>query len=305
MRNFIANAYSRVLVRSQWNIGIVNHPINSFLDPKLRPRIHWLPALTDGRFVADPFGVRKNGRLYVFCEDFDYGSHKGRISVIEVEGGNASEPQEAINLPVHMSYPYILEYGSKILCIPETYEAGEVALYESKDFPRSWSKVATLITGFRALDSTVFYHDGFWWLMCTNQDVGPHDTLFLWYAREVLGPWVPHPGNPVKKDQSSTRPAGTPFQHNGRLYRPAQDCSRYYGERIAINRVDRLTPSEFHEETVAWVGPFLDSPYPHGIHTISKVGDMTLVDAKRHKFIKKAFISAMVRNLRRIACGCS
>ncbi|MGB9587811.1 MAG: glucosamine inositolphosphorylceramide transferase family protein, partial [Armatimonadota bacterium] len=172
-------------------------------------------------------------------------------------------------------------------------------------FPRSWSKVATLITGFRALDSTVFYHDGLWWLMCTSQDLGPHDTLFLWYATEVLGPWIPHPKNPVKKDRSSTRPAGTPFQHNGRLYRPAQDCSRYYGERIAINRVDRLTPSEFHEETVSWVGPFLDSPYPHGIHTISKVGDMTLIDGKRHKFIKKAFTSAIVRNLRRIARGCN
>src|SRR5213596_456309 len=56
-----------------------------------------------------------------------------------------------------------------------------------------------------------------------------------------LGPWRPHPGNPVKVDVRSSRPAGGPFLFGGNLYRPAQDCSRTYGGGITINRVTHLS----------------------------------------------------------------
>ena len=100
----------------------------------------------------------------------------------------------------------------------------------------------------------------------------------------------PHALNPVKMDVRSARPAGTPFIHKGVLYRPAQDCSNAYGGRIAINRVNRLTATEFDEETVKFIEPFIDGPFPDGIHTLSAVGDITLVDGKRERFIWQAFI---------------
>jgi hypothetical protein len=50
----------------------------------------------------------------------------------------------------------------------------------------------------------------------------------------------------------------------------------------------RLSPTEFQEEFVVRIGPFAESPYPDGLHTISSVGDMTLIDSKRHRFIPSA-----------------
>lgn len=185
-------------------------------------------------------------------------------------------------------------------CIPEICGAREIALYKAEDFPYRWKKVAVLINSFAGVDSTIFRYQGRWWL--TSTDGAAQSTnnshLFVWHATEVFGPWVPHVANPVKIDASSSRPAGTPFVHNGYLYRPAQDCSRIYGARIVLNRVLSLTPFEFKEECASVIEPCLTGPYPNGLHTISAVGGITVIDGKRHVFNKHAFKTALVSLLR-------
>ena len=91
--------------------------------------------------------------------------------------------------------------------------------------------------------------------------------------------------NPVKFDVHSSRPAGTPFWHNGSLYRPAQDSSRTYGGAIVINRITKLTLDEFQEETAIHLDPFRHTRYPDGWHTLSAAGSITVLDGKRMAFI--------------------
>jgi hypothetical protein len=190
--------------------------------------------------------------------------------------------------PFHMSYPYLFEYRDAIYCIPETYEAREIALYRAEQFPARWKKVATLVDNFAGLDSSVFVYVGHWWLMCA-EEANPRYKLFIWQAPNPLGPWVPHESNPVKIDITSSRPAGTPFMHDGYLYRPAQDCSRTYGGSIVLNRVLTLTLYKFKEERVSVIQPYLTSPYRDGVHTISAAGNITIIDAKRRAFNRQAF----------------
>jgi hypothetical protein len=104
----------------------------------------------------------------------------------------------------------------------------------------------------------------------------------------------------VKEDIRSSRPAGTPFFHEGELIRPAQDCSKTYGGRIVLNRVTRLTPTKFEEQQVAVVDPLTDSPYPNGIHTLSAVGNFTMLDAKRLVFDRNAFKHAFATNAKKL-----
>src|SRR5437899_1038840 len=116
--------------------------------------------------------------------------------------------------------------------------------------------VRPIIEHFAAVDSTILQHDGLWWLWCTNAEDEPDSKLLLWYAFDLFGPWRPHPGNPVKVDVRSSRPAGRPFLFEGDLYRPAQDCSRTYGGAITISRVTRLSLTEFCEEPVVHIEPW-------------------------------------------------
>lgn len=271
----------RNLYADVWNVGLVRAPIERFLEPGYRPPVEWLPAPGPGTFRADPFGLDRDGRATVLYETFDYRHDIGRIAALELGPGDGPEIPVAIGPPLHLSYPYVFEVAGDILCIPETYQAREVALYRADEFPGRWSKVATLLRGVPALDATVFRHGERWWLTCTMQGPTERSHLHLYHAPDLLGPWTPHGANPVKVDIRSGRPAGTPFVHGGALYRPAQDASSTYGGRVVINRVRVLTPAEFEEEPAAAVGPFADSPYPDGLHTLAAVGGWTLLDAKR------------------------
>jgi len=282
--NFFRKLYNFLFFYDRWNVGIVDDSIHTFLTSDKKPEVQWLPQVARHRFIADPFAVRKEKTTHILFEDYDYRISNGNISTMSISSKSFSSSQVAIGLPFHMSYPYLLEYKDQIYCIPETCEAKEVSLYEAKEFPHKWAKVATLIKDFAGVDNTIFQYDGSWWLFATDENDGPCHRLKAWYASDLFGPWKPHAANPIKVDIRSARPAGTPFIYHGSLYRPSQDCSKSYGGNITLNRVMRLTPTEFKEEQTRIIGPYKNSPYPDGVHTISAVGNMTIIDG-----VKKAF----------------
>lgn len=296
--NFI-KLYRRLFFYDQWNIGVTEDPIHTFLIADSRPQVQWLPTPSSGKFSADPFGMRRDNALHILFEEYDYSTDKGWISTIGAQEKSFSPPRVVIDSPFHMSYPYLLQYNNEIYCIPETYEAREVSLYRANEFPDSWEKVAILIEDFAGLDSTIFQYEGHWWLLATDQDDGPHSKLKVWHAPDLLGPWHPHSANPVKVDVRSARPAGTPFMHDGQLYRPAQDCSQTYGGRIVLNRVTHLTPTEFREEPVVVIEPYREGPYPDGTHTISTAGDVAVVDGMKREFTLKS-LSALAYKIKGI-----
>jgi len=271
----------------QWNIGYIDRPISSFLHSADPATVKWLVPSNRSEFQADPFGVRRDGRLTIFYEHFSYRNNRGAIAAIDPAGGTAVTVQIGPKPAVHLSYPYLIEAEGRLLCIPESYEAAEVGIYELERFPDRWVKIANLLEGIPIVDATLFRHEGLWWLAGSE----PTDScaLNLWHATAITGPWHPHSGNPVKMDIRSSRPAGTPFYEDGALYRPAQDCSKTYGGRVVINRILTLTPTAFEESQVATVEPDPAGPYPAGLHTLSSVGDGTLLDAKRVIFSPAEF----------------
>src|SRR2546428_268438 len=137
-------------------------------------------------------------------------------------------------------------------------------------------------------------------LTFTDREKGGDANLYVWHASDLWGPWEAHPLNPVKTDIRSARPGGTPFEYEGQLYRPAQDCSKTGGGKIVLNRVDRLTTTEFQEEPVAIVAPYADTPYQDGLHTLSAAGDYTLIDAKRFRFIPSGLLTNIVQGVRKL-----
>jgi hypothetical protein len=249
--------------------------------------VRWLPTRGSHRYLADPFGVAHDHGVTILAEDYDHGTGRGYIARIEADDPGPPEP--VIRMPEHMSYPYLFQYRGELYCIPESCERRQVRLYRADPSLSTWTPVAVLIDGFAAVDSTVFEHEGRFWLLCTDQDTCSWSALHVFHAPDLLGPWSPHAANPVKTDVRSSRPAGKPFVHDGALYRPAQDCSRTYGGAVAINRVLRLTPTEFAEEVVRVIEPDADGPFPDGLHTLAAAGNVTLIDGKRMIFVNDVF----------------
>lgn len=298
---FVVSQFRGLLRRDQWNVGVLDAPIHELLDGRPKRTVEWFPSLGRTRYLADPFLLSNGKGLAVLAEDYDYRTRKGAISVLAWgSDGSFSPPRHVLTPDTHASYPFVTRHDGALYCVPEQMEARRVDLFRATEYLDRWMRVATLIEDFAALDPTLFLFQRRWWLLCTDGDRGSNAKLHIWHAPELFGPWEPHAANPVKTDVRSSRPAGTPFVHQGALYRPAQDASETYGGRVILNRILRLTPTEFAEESVAAVEPDPEGPYPHGMHTVAAAGDFTLVDGKRSRFIWPAFRSELAARIRRV-----
>jgi methionyl-tRNA formyltransferase len=278
-----------LLAHDQWNVGVVRAPIESILNEGLTdPR--WFPAPRRGVFLADPFGAVVNGRLVVLAESLADRDNRGRLAAFEWTETGARALGEPIKSPSHLAYPFLFEYRGRVLCVTESVETNEVTLFQCEGDPLAWRRISTMLSGIQLIDPTIFQHDNRWWLFGVLRRNPECDELHAWFAESPEGPWTRHRGNPLKADVRSTRPGGTPFVADGFLWRPSQDCSRVYGGRLVLNRIDVLTPERFAETPANILEPRRHWPYRAGMHTISRLGpEMYLIDAKRLIFSPHVF----------------
>jgi hypothetical protein len=285
-----------------WNIGRVRATPDAFLDPQFEPQIEWSPYQITGQFVADPFPIPGTGGARVLVEELAYGSEKGRISEMRasVEGGPLDTIVPLTSNSIHQSYPFVFLADGEAWMIPECRESGRIDLFRLDPRSGEWGFVQTLISGIEAVDATVCQFDGRWWLFHSGAGVPGAWSLYVWHADSLLGPWTPHKGNPVKTDVRSARPAGNFFLHEGRLYRPAQDSSVSYGSALAINQIERLTPTQFRESVVRRVVPDPNGPYPDGLHTLSSADGWCVLDGKKHAWPPLFLLKRVIRKRLRL-----
>jgi len=236
-----------------------------------------------GHQYADPFVVRWKGRTYLFVEDISHGSDKATISMLEFGGaGRIGPPTAILDVPFHLSYPYVFEVDGKLYLMPESRKAESIDLYSPRDDLAQWDHVARIMTNVQAADSTVVSWREKLWLFCAMPAPGTRaacEELHVFFSSSLATGWTPHPLNPVVSDIRRARPAGTPFLLGGQLIRPAQDCSRRYGGSIVFNRVEILDEERYLERPVSRIGPGW-APGVTATHTYNRVEELTVVDGK-------------------------
>ena len=247
--------------------------------------LHWLPPMGSFRFLADPFGLWRDGKLHVFVETYDYRVRVGAIEVLTYGPDfRLIDRRPALREPWHLSYPFVWEADGETWMLPEAHRSGTLTLYRAVEFPDRWEQACEIPLDHVAVDATPFQHEGLWWLFYTSASNDPDKVaaLHVAYAERLTGPWRTHPGNPVRRDPAGARPGGTPQRIDGRVMLPVQDCSRTYGGAIRPLWFDRLDPDGVSTE----VGPAIGgqhklAPFHEGLHTLAAAGDVTLIDAKR------------------------
>lgn len=238
------------------------------------------------RFWADPFVLARDGRFYIFFEEYVYHKRKAHISVLELSSnGEYSKPRTVLEREFHFSYPFLLEEDGALLMIPESRQANGIDVYVCVEFPDRWEYHSRLMDDVQAVDATLWRQENRWWLF-TNMPQGENgstlDSLHLFYRDNLLdGDWIAHPQNPIVHDITRARPAGALFMHEGMLLRPSQNCGPSYGYAVNLNRIDVLTTTEYAETLIDTINP-VPAQNLHSVHTINHVPGLTVMDGLQY-----------------------
>ena len=281
-RRIVQKIYHLCYNAPHWKVGWRETKGRDLFDLRAHPASGWQVLPDDGsRFYADPFPILYQGQLTLFVEDYIHRLGKAIISAVPFgPAGPIGRPEPVLELPYHLSYPFVFERDGEVWMVPESCANGTVDLYRATAFPGGWVKEATLLSGIVASDATLVEHGGSWWMFATVRDGGSgafSDTLHLWSAPDFRGPWTPHPNNPVLIDIASARPAGRMVKRGDQLLRPVQDCRRSYGAALGIARISHLDLIGMEQvvETILNPGALWDG---RKLHTLNEAGGFEFID---------------------------
>jgi hypothetical protein len=273
--------------RQSWNCAVVPEPIHvvAGLAGRNRQRSALCSAIwmapEPHEFFADPFGCQIGPSAFrIFFERFDWRTNRGDIATTVFDGETFQASTTALKTETHLSYPFLIKSDGEWVLIPEHSEARNVSSFLF-DHCGVANERRAIFHDTDLIDTTFLKFDGKVWAFALMNDCVNNTQLYLFVADHIDGPWRFHPLNPIKSDVRSARPAGTPFVHEGKLYRPAQDCSRVYGGAVTVNEIITMTETDYREIEVSKVEPLSDGLYNDGLHTLSALANFTLIDGAR------------------------
>jgi hypothetical protein len=240
-------------VVSSWTIGIYAGPSPFQLSPPANLNNPVLTAAVvndlNVDIVAHPFMIITDSLYYMFFTAKYSKTDMGGIGLAESKDGlKWKYKQIVLKEPFVLSYPYVFKWKNDYYMIPENHTEKSVRLYKAVDFPYKWKYEQDLLTGDTFISSTVVQYKDIWWMFTMRSG---NETLRLFYAFDLKGPWIEHPKSPiVKKDLKIARPGGRPFITDGILYRLGQDCYPTYGNQVHAFKITDISIKTYSEEMI-------------------------------------------------------
>ena len=236
----------------------------------------WIEPPKD-HFWADPFVLEHDGKFWAFFEDYSYPKQRAGIACAQISSdGTLRDPTPCLESPGHhYSYPHVFRSGGDIFMVPESADSNSTDLYRCKEFPHEWVREKSLFEG-RCVDTTIWQHDGLWWLMTTTAEPDSRSGhLLLFFSDTLTGEWHFHPSNPISTDIRNNRAAGRIFVSGGRLIRPSQSGSPIYGYSFSFNEITELSKAAFSEQLLKTITPW---DRLCAVHTYNRAGNIEIID---------------------------
>ena len=273
--------------RRRWSVAFARAPWNA-----LSRSGATVVRNPEGRFLADPFVVTKQGRSVIFVEDYAFERGRGAISAVVLDdaGGYAILP-DIVAEPFHLSFPFLFDFAGDLYMVPESHEARSIRLYRCARFPDVWEFMHELMADVRAADTMVLRHAGRWWLLANIAPPGcdAFDAQLCAFSADtpLSRDWTPHPGNPVVLSCATSRNGGFVRDEDGAILRVRQrPAFGEYGESMSLARIVRLDETAYDEEFRQTLLPdFL--PGVKGTHHMHSDGTVTVFDFVREERVDR------------------
>lgn len=268
----------RELRHNLWNIGFIEEGLSDTLTNK-NPKIHWVKKRINDRWFADPFILDvTDSEIIILAEEFCYNVHRGRIARVIIDRKTYEEKSFEIilELPTHLSFPFIIRKNEKIYLMPENSASGCSTVYEYNDANRKLTPLHHIAEEPFA-DATIFEMEGQSYL-CTTMLPDTNSRSVKIYTLNKDDLKVVDRVATVEFPIVCGRNAGEVFSVDGQFYRPAQDCTKCYGHGVILQK---MTIKEGK-----WVFEDVNSFYPNtfkynqGLHTFNNYKGLIVIDAR-------------------------
>ncbi|WP_419213953.1 hypothetical protein ACNR9Q_07320 [Maribacter sp. X9] len=240
--------------------------------------------MPDDEFWADPFLHTYKGVDYLFFENYSYITKRGKISCGILTDTELTDIVDVLDFKYHLSFPFLFEENGEIFLMPESSENKKLQIYRAVDFPLRWELYSTAFEGELVADAFIHVDtDKQKWLFLNKQAsaTAPMNSELFIYQIDSLkfNSVIPHRQNPVIIDAKVARNGGSIFKHDGDFYRPSQrNIDGIYGRALNINKIEKLTISEYVENTVKIIAPTFDKKLM-GLHHLHQCGGRFVFDA--------------------------
>lgn len=249
-----------------------------------------------GSWVADPFVIEFEDKVYIFAEMYTYDRYKGSIAYCEIINGKPTKWKKIISEKYHLSFPNIYFENNEIYMYVESSENKEFYRYKAVRFPNQWIKDTLYMKNVEFVDTVLFLYNnkkyGF------TYDISETIKKLLLFSMEnnklkFLD------CNPINTDNSTARPAGKILKYKDRYIRVSQNCEKEYGSGLVFSEFK--IENEKYSEKIFKIININDIHYNKGkwigIHTYNESENYQVVDLKFRKIILSSIICRLINKI--------
>lgn len=277
-------------VHNDWQIGIIKSDLNKFIFSNLSQKIKWIK--TDfSVYQADPFGIEKDGNLYLFYEEY-LKNNEYAILKCSIYDTHLRRIDERVILDdgTHKSFPFVFENNNQYYLMPESGALDKLIIYESIDFPFEWGNEKVLLH-FACSDAILKKLENKWYLFYSKSKVeNENEILYMRSSEDLFCDWDSQKEFIGIKDYYSSRNAGNIYKINGNYYRFSQNCLNQYGENIVVNHITNI---DIQHYTETFTLEKKIQTKNNGFHTLNATEKYVLVDRRFYRLKLKSFYTIL------------
>lgn len=265
-------------------------------------RIKWinLGDYKDGWF-ADPFILSINDKhIELLAEEWVYKDNKGRISklVIDKTTYKLLSVICILELNTHLSFPLIYEEKGITYVCPENYLSGCVNIYTYDMINEKLANPQTIIKE-PLIDTQICkINDKYYAFGVERRTGNMSDTRYLkvFQSDSLCGEYKHI--QTIENNMNVERGAGSIFEWNGKLIRPAQNCEGGYGLSTIIYELS--CNNGIHEKEIGRIEPDNSSYMGLCLHTLNIKNNLCVIDGQEYNHYRLSrFLKAISNYFKR------
>lgn len=268
---------------NKWNLAFTEESLENIVNSK-SIRVHYMKGNNRKQWFADPFILDvTSDHIICLVEELSYDTMKGRIAKIKIDRNNykLTSIKILLDLPTHLSFPFIFRENGNIYVLPENSASGVSTLYiyNSKDDSLTPVKI---IAERPLTDATICVYNHQAYVISTQKPTQNGNILDIYSLDLKSLKLSDNPIQSVSFNGNYARNAGEIFKVSDKYFRPSQDCNGGYGKGVILQEMIK-TSEGFRFENYcsfysnSWI-------YNMGYHTFNSYKGLTVIDAHGYRY---------------------